>query len=71
MNENEKQVFYLIESMRDGCTRDIIYEKFTKEEADSMLSNFLERQCIFESSGLLSINYEKIKINCWIDVEIK
>jgi len=71
MNENEKKFFYLVESMRDGCTLDIIYESIAKKDADDIMSNFIEKNYIFENDGIISVNYEKIEINCWSDVKIK
>ena len=70
MSENEKKFFYLLESMRDGCTRDILNDSLPKEEVDHMYSRFLRLGYIYESSGLIFINYEKVEVDCWNDVRI-
>ena len=71
MGENEKKVFYLLESMRDGCTRDVLYESLPSEEVDKIMSRFLESGYVSESDGLIFINYEKVEVDCWVDVRVK
>lgn len=70
MNEKEKNVIWQIESMRDGCTREVLYNYFTKEELDPILNNFIENNYLTTTDDLLFINYEKISVNTWIDVTI-
>jgi hypothetical protein len=70
MSENEKKFFYLLESMRDGCTRDVLNDSFSKEEVDNMASKFLKLGYIQESNELIFINYEKLEVDCWNDVRI-
>jgi hypothetical protein len=71
MNENEKKFFYLLESMRDGCTRDVLGDSLPKEEVEDMASRFLKSEYIYETDGLIFINYEKVEVDCWNDVRIK
>lgn len=71
MSEVEKKFFYLLESMRDSCTKEILYESIDKEETDRIISKFLDSEHIYESDGMIFINYEKIDIDCWSDVRMK
>lgn len=71
MSENEKKFFYLLESMRDGCTRDVLYDSLPREEIDDFMSRFLESSHILESDGFVFINYDKVEVDCWVDVRVK
>lgn len=71
MSENEKKFFYLLESMRDGCTRHVLYDSLPQKEIDDFMSRFLESGHILESDGLVFINYDKVEVDCWVSVRIK
>lgn len=70
MTESEKKLLYHLESMRDGCSREVLYDYMPKEEVDAILDDFIGKNYISEGSGLLFINYEKITITPWIDAQI-
>lgn len=70
MTDNEKKLLYHIESMRDGCSRDVLYEYLPKEEVDEIVDRFKEKDYLSEGSGMIFINYEKITIIPWVDASI-
>jgi hypothetical protein len=70
MNEDQKKFFYYLESMRDGCTRDILCGYMDEKLVDEFLKEFLEKDYIYQADPLIFINYSKVSVNTWIDVEI-
>jgi hypothetical protein len=70
MTDNEKKLLYHLESMRDGCSREVLYEYLPKETVDEIVDRFKEKEYLFETSDLLFINYEKITIIPWMDASI-
>lgn len=71
MTEQEKKVIYHIESMRDGCTREILYGYFSKEELDIIVDGFMKNDYVMLAGDMLLINYEKLQIDTWENVIIK
>lgn len=71
MTEQEKKVIYYIESMRDGCTADILHNYFQKEELDSIIKKFIKNDYILLVGDMLVINYDKLQVDTWENVIIK
>lgn len=86
----EQEIFFQIESRRDGCSREYLYCHFTDKkikellikdnfefckilttmELEDIINNFIKKEYLYEASGLIFINYEKVKININDSVEI-
>lgn len=71
MTELEKKIIFHIESMRDGCSREVLYNYISSEKVNQVLDDFIEKGYLMETDSLILINYDKIKINTWIDAIIK
>lgn len=71
MNESEKKLLYHAESMRDGCSREVLYDYLPHAEVDEIVDDFKSKGYLFENDGMIFINYEKIDIIPWVDASIK
>lgn len=70
MTEDQKKFFYHLESMRDGCTKETLYDYLDKNLVDDFVKEFLEKNYIYETDGYLFINYEKVTVDSWNDVTL-
>lgn len=70
MNEDQKKFFYYLESMRDGCTKEILYNYMDKNLVDEYISMFLEKNYIYKADELILINYDKVSVDTWVDVTL-
>ena len=70
MSESEKKLIYHIESMRDGCSREVLYDYMPSAEVDQIVDDFKNKGYLMETDSLIFINYEKVTVNTWIDASI-
>jgi hypothetical protein len=70
MTEDQKKFFYYIESMRDGCTKEVLVNYLSEDQVNKFIEDFLEKKYIYTADGLIFINYEKINVDTWNDVQI-
>lgn len=70
VTEDQKKFFYHLDSMRDGCTKDVLCDYLDKDLVDNFVKDFLEKNYIYETDGYLFINYEKVAVDPWSDVII-